>query len=105
MRLASRGVLVDRKCGERLVRSYSLINEHAHGMYMRQTERQMVQICEGQKSKNDMMTENIEMYKDMYMRIKREMNRVITVSPSYSSNLPELTAHAERREPVTRSRH
>lgn len=39
----------------------------------------MVQICEGQKTKNDMLTENIELYKEMYIRIKREMNNVITV--------------------------
>ena len=44
-----------------------------------QTERQMVQICEGQKTKNDMLTENIELYKEMYMRIKREMNLVVRV--------------------------
>ena len=39
----------------------------------------MVQVCEGQKTKAEMLAENIEMYKDMYMRIKRELNRVITV--------------------------
>ena len=42
----------------------------------------MVQVCEGLKTKNDMLVENIEMYKEMYMRIKREMNRVITVISS-----------------------
>lgn len=40
----------------------------------------MVQICEGQKTKTEMLTQNIELYKEMYMRIKREMNRIITVS-------------------------
>ena len=40
----------------------------------------MVQICEGLKTKTEMLTQNIELYKEMYIRIKREMNHVITVS-------------------------
>ena len=45
----------------------------------------MVQICEGQKTKGDMLTQNVEMYKEMFMRIKQQMNRVIAVSTKYDS--------------------
>ena len=37
----------------------------------------MVQICEGQKTKNDMLVENVAMYKEMYMKTKGDMNRII----------------------------
>ncbi len=41
----------------------------------------MVQVCEGQKTKNDMLVENIEMYKEMYIKTKRDMNRIVAVRP------------------------
>ena len=64
----------------------------------------MVQVCEGHKTKNEMMTENIEMYKDMYMRIKRDMNRVITVSRSWRIvTSTTQTLEAERRQQAARS--
>ncbi|KAI0339862.1 prokaryotic type I DNA topoisomerase [Trametopsis cervina] len=44
----------------------------------RETERQMVQICEGERTKNDMLVENVEKYKEMYMRTRQEMNRIMT---------------------------
>ena len=40
----------------------------------------MVQICEGTKTKNDMLTEGIEQYKDMFIRARGEFNKVVTVS-------------------------
>ncbi|KAJ3523962.1 hypothetical protein NM688_g8641 [Phlebia brevispora] len=47
-----------------------------------QTERQMVQICEGTKTKNEILAENVEKYKEMYIRTKQEFNRILTVRPS-----------------------
>jgi DNA topoisomerase-3 len=40
----------------------------------------MVQICEGTKSKQDMLAESIEQYKDMYIRARGEFNKVVSVS-------------------------
>ncbi|KAI0697280.1 DNA topoisomerase [Cytidiella melzeri] len=42
----------------------------------RETERQMVQVCEGHKTKNDMLVENVELYKEMYMKTKQDINRI-----------------------------
>ena len=39
----------------------------------------MVQICEGARTKGDVLTENVEKYKDMYMRTKRDFARIIAV--------------------------
>ncbi|EMD37681.1 hypothetical protein CERSUDRAFT_50044 [Gelatoporia subvermispora B] len=46
----------------------------------RETERRMVEICEGTKTKNDMLTESIEQYKDMFTRTQMEFARIVTVS-------------------------
>ncbi len=40
----------------------------------------MVQICEGHKTKGDMLIENIERYKEMYMRTKQDFGRIAAVS-------------------------
>ncbi len=40
----------------------------------------MVQICEGTKTKAEMLAENVEKYKDTYMRTRQEFNRILTVS-------------------------
>lgn len=42
----------------------------------------MVQVCEGTKTKHDMLSESIEQYKDMYIRAKGEFNKVVSVSVS-----------------------
>ena len=39
----------------------------------------MVQVCEGHKTKNDMLVENVELYKEMFMRTRQDMNRIIAV--------------------------
>lgn len=46
----------------------------------------MVQVCERTKTKNDMLTESIEQYKDMFMRARGEFNRVILVSNPTTSH-------------------
>jgi hypothetical protein len=43
------------------------------------TERNMVQVCEGTKSKADMQEEAIVQYKDIYMRAKNGFPHVIAV--------------------------
>ncbi|KAG8214045.1 DNA topoisomerase [Butyriboletus roseoflavus] len=43
----------------------------------RETERSMVQVCEGAKTKNEMLVQSIEQYKDMYVMAKREFEKVI----------------------------
>jgi DNA topoisomerase-3 len=44
-----------------------------------QTERSMVQVCEGQKTKNDMLVESIDQYKEVYILAKREFQKVMQV--------------------------
>ncbi|KAI9507464.1 DNA topoisomerase [Russula earlei] len=45
----------------------------------RETERNMVAVCQGTKSKNDMIIETVEQYKDMYVKAKANFARVISV--------------------------
>jgi DNA topoisomerase-3 len=40
----------------------------------------MLQVCEGTKSKQDMLAQSIEQYKDMYVRARGEFNKVVSVS-------------------------
>ena len=44
-----------------------------------QTERCMVNICEGTMTKNDMLVQSIEQYKEMYIRTRAEFERLVTV--------------------------
>ncbi|KAL0956762.1 hypothetical protein HGRIS_002881 [Hohenbuehelia grisea] len=44
----------------------------------RETEQSMVQVCERNKSKADMLTESLEQYKEMYIIARREFNKVIS---------------------------
>lgn len=39
----------------------------------------MVQICQGTKTKNEMLAESVEQYKDMFIRAKGEFAKVISV--------------------------
>ncbi|TFY54110.1 hypothetical protein EVJ58_g9055 [Rhodofomes roseus] len=45
----------------------------------RETERRMLNICEGTMTKNDMLVQSIEQYKEMYMRARAEFERLATV--------------------------
>lgn len=45
----------------------------------RETERGMVRVCEGTKSKAEMLTESIEQYREMYVLAKREFDKVVSV--------------------------
>ncbi|KAI0302708.1 DNA topoisomerase [Russula brevipes] len=44
----------------------------------RETERNMIAVCRGTKSKNDMIVEAIEQYKDMYLKTKANFAKVIS---------------------------
>ena len=39
----------------------------------------MVAVCQGTKSKNDMIIEAVEQYKDMYVRARANFAKVISV--------------------------
>ncbi|KDR67536.1 hypothetical protein GALMADRAFT_79789 [Galerina marginata CBS 339.88] len=45
-----------------------------------QTERRMVQVCEGTTSKNDMLMHSLDQYKEMFIIVRREFERVTAVS-------------------------
>lgn len=40
----------------------------------------MVQVCEGQKTRNDMLVESIDQYKEVYILAKRDFQKVMQVS-------------------------
>ena len=40
----------------------------------------MVQVCEGQKPKNDMLVESIDQYKEVYILAKRDFQKAMQVS-------------------------
>ncbi|KAI0272245.1 DNA topoisomerase [Russula aff. rugulosa BPL654] len=44
----------------------------------RETERNMVAVCQGTKSKNDMIVEAVDQYKDMFVRARDNFDKVIT---------------------------
>lgn len=39
----------------------------------------MVQVCEGTKTKNDMLEEAIQQYKEIFVKAKRDFNKVVSV--------------------------
>jgi DNA topoisomerase III len=39
----------------------------------------MVQVCEGTKTKNDMIEEAIQQYKEIFVKAKRDFNKVVSV--------------------------
>lgn len=48
----------------------------------------MVDICGGVKSKNEVLAESIERYKEMFMRTKIEFEKLVAVSVTFSPTLP-----------------
>lgn len=47
-----------------------------HRLISPQTERGMVQVCQGTKTKNDMLVQALEQYKAMFIIAKREFNKI-----------------------------
>jgi DNA topoisomerase-3 len=39
----------------------------------------MVQVCEGIKTKNDMVIEAVEQYKDIFIKARRNFEKVVSV--------------------------
>ena len=39
----------------------------------------MVQVCQGTKTKNDMVVEAVEQYKEMFVKAKRDFEKVVAV--------------------------
>lgn len=44
-----------------------------------QTERRMVDICQGNKSKNEVLSESIELYKEMFVKTRLEFQKLMNV--------------------------
>ena len=51
-----------------------------------QTERNMVAVCQGTKSKNDMIVEAVEQYKDMFVRTRNNFAKVTSVILSHDTS-------------------
>ncbi|KAI0066039.1 prokaryotic type I DNA topoisomerase [Artomyces pyxidatus] len=49
----------------------------------RETERSMVEVCQGTKTKNDMLVESIEQYKERYIKAKRDFVKVVSSVKRY----------------------
>ncbi|EJD03211.1 prokaryotic type I DNA topoisomerase [Fomitiporia mediterranea MF3/22] len=49
----------------------------------RDTERAMVQVCERTKSKHDMLEQSIEQYKEVFIRARREFDKIVTSVSRY----------------------
>lgn len=45
----------------------------------------MVEVCQGTKTKADMLHEALEQYQDMFIRARNDFARVINVRPSVAS--------------------
>lgn len=52
-----------------------------------QTERRMVQVCEGTRSKNDMLVRSLDQYKNMYVIVKREFEKVTSVGSAFLGSM------------------
>ncbi|KAF8639574.1 hypothetical protein AX17_001476 [Amanita inopinata Kibby_2008] len=85
--------LLPSKLGLGLIEGYNQIGldkSLSKPQLRRETERSMVQVCRRSKSKNDMLTQALEQYKEMYIVVKREFNRIIANVRQYiESNDPD----------------
>ncbi|KAH9979024.1 DNA topoisomerase [Lactifluus volemus] len=73
--------LVPSTFGKGLVNGYNDIGFErslSKPQLRRETERNMAAVCQGTKSKNDMIVEAVEQYKDMYVRAKTNFAKVIS---------------------------
>lgn len=80
MRLVSREVLADLSSDVRCsIPSIVVVYVDINRDFRTQTERRMVEICEGNKTKREMLDESIEQYKEMFMKTKIEFAKLINV--------------------------
>ncbi|KAG5639039.1 hypothetical protein H0H81_007652 [Sphagnurus paluster] len=73
--------LIPSKLGIGLIEGYNqmgLNKSLSKPQLRRETERSMVQVCEGQKTKGDMLEETIEQYKEMFIIARREFPKVVS---------------------------
>ncbi|KAG6840476.1 hypothetical protein C0991_006459 [Blastosporella zonata] len=73
--------LIPSKLGIGLVEGYNQIGldkSLSKPQLRRETERSMVQVCEGTKSKAEMLEETIAQYKEMFIIVKREFAKVVS---------------------------
>ncbi|KAI0313920.1 DNA topoisomerase [Amylostereum chailletii] len=74
--------LVPSSLGMGLIEGYNAIGfdrSLSKPQLRRMTERAMVEICQGTKEKIDMLEENIEQYKDMFIKARAEFPKVTAV--------------------------
>ncbi|KAF9483171.1 prokaryotic type I DNA topoisomerase [Pholiota conissans] len=74
--------LVPSTLGIGLIEGYNqigLVKNVSKPQMRRETERKMVQVCEGTVSKNDMLIEGLNQYKEMFVIVRREFQRVTSV--------------------------
>ncbi|KAG8819991.1 DNA topoisomerase [Serendipita sp. 399] len=72
--------LVPSTLGVGLVHGYSQIGLEkslSKPQLRRETERSMVQVCDRIKSKNDMLQESIDQYKEVFILVRREFDQVV----------------------------
>ncbi|KAF9010781.1 prokaryotic type I DNA topoisomerase [Cyathus striatus] len=66
----------------------------------RETERAMVQVCQGALTKEDMLIQSINQYKDMFIITRREFNTVVRV-PEHYKEVVVVMVEEEEEEAVT----
>lgn len=55
------------------------IKNYVEYIYFEQTERKMVRICEGGTTKQLMLAESIEQYKEVFLRARNQFENVVAV--------------------------
>ncbi|GJJ12157.1 hypothetical protein Clacol_006398 [Clathrus columnatus] len=73
--------LIPSKLGIGLVEGYNKIGFEkslSKPQLRRETERRMVQICDGNTSKQEMLNQSIEQYREVFLRARNEFNQVIS---------------------------
>ncbi|RDB16720.1 DNA topoisomerase 3 [Hypsizygus marmoreus] len=88
--------LIPSKLGIGLIEGYNQMALHksvSKPQLRRETERSMVQVCEGTKSKSDMLEETIVQYKDMFMIARSEFDKVVACVRRYLEGNGEDQGH------------
>ncbi|KAF8907833.1 DNA topoisomerase [Gymnopilus junonius] len=71
--------LVPSTLGLGLIEGYNrigLVKNVSKPQLRRETERRMVQVCEGTATKNDMLAHSLDQYKEMFILVRREFQKV-----------------------------
>lgn len=78
--------LVPSTLGIGLVEGYNRIGldkSLSKPMLRAETEHRMELICQGERTKNDVVEETVVEYKEMYLKTKREFATIVDVSPVF----------------------